>query len=801
MILFPDLDVTTGTNKNEIENKDPLIVTPPRKHSSDQHTASTTPATPRSKSTPLHKRFLEQVTMSPGTSSKPPRTPTKSPSRGARGAQTPKQTLEVGKNGFYFSMEIPEKKITPRRAATPETKVSGRLTPSPEKQKRSEVKAGGRVRDILRKNLFGTPTKQPVGSEKEERGVRKVPSTDENNKARPSRSAGARPWASGVGESERAQDDARKEAAADHTTAPFATRTSSQSQADSTSPMAMAKTQQAALPSDPAKTPDVRPSAPTPITKAAHLLDLQKEPVTSTPSNMGHLIANHSSKSSKVQVLPTNDGSESMPTPLRKMSEKLGLRSPHVLRKDQNAQDRESIVAVTEPEEMLRSPISALDLRAAATVVDGRTSHTAAGKEESAYTSTTAQRGYTTRDENRLRQLLPSPITTIFPVVSTRPSTATSSLSSPSTPSRPGLQNRAKSFGTPSRLRSSMQEDMFKVQESLKRSLGQDVFQAPVTRPTTPSSPLVTPADSSPCKSIRPRLSPSKSARPVSMAESPKSTQRNITQAVPRRLLDTAARKPRPKSMIVGSAKILETVASQIDSPRERAKLRSAAATPAVRQTRPAASRPGTPGLTSQGVKPAVTRPPVLKPQTTARTAVSAAPRTTAPNRAARPTSTVPSSPLKQRTASAEVIASQISDWNKADRAPIAPQAPVRRKTTKAPSAPISHRSRSRAAKTPEPKDSKADSGTAQSYTPPGNPTRLPSPVKSPSKPRLVTTTALTAPPAEAKPAQTPLSRRLGAEMDDNSVRTPSKHIQSSLDAAIDRKIREDAERRAAGWF
>ncbi|KAJ4987001.1 hypothetical protein SVAN01_07542 [Stagonosporopsis vannaccii] len=826
MILTTGLGTTTGNNQDELENKDPFVLTPTRKHNSEQYAASTTPATPNSKSTPLHKRFLEEVTMSPGTSSTPPRTPTRSP----KCSQTPKSTLEVGQNGFYFSMEIPEKKIAPRSAATPEARASGRMTPSPDKQKRSEVKTGGRVRDILRKNLFGTPTKHTMkmGQEGQESriGDRKLKSPSKAGKIQPCTSQGK--------EGENAQEDATKEAVTGRATAPTVAQDASvlsQPLTNRASLIASRESQDSATPQQQPQTPKLLPAILAPHNDAAPALELQKRSAASTPSNIGHLMANHSNKSSKVQTLPGACGLESMPTPLRKMSERLGLKSPNVVRKDRVDDRVQTTAPVTPKEQLLRSPISALDLRDATTsaVIDQSSVRAAAGDEEATATSDTSQRGQLMRirSEQRLRQLLPSPITTVFPVVSSRPSPATTPYSSsPSTPSRPGLP-RAKSFGTPSRLRSSMQEDMFKMQESLKRSLGPDAFQSSGSRPTTPLSPAVAPVESSLVTTNQSRGSPKKSARPISMVGPPKADAMKGTDTVPRRRNNVAERKPRPKSMIVGSAKVLETIASQVDSPRERANLRSAAAIPAPRQSGPTVSRPGT-VASALRAKPTITKPPAPKPQHPVRTNKPAPPRPTAqPKRGTAPT---------QRTGIASAAISRPSSQNATDRPHSVHQPPSRSNTirTKATSKPLLSHSRSRAPRTPSPelRDAKKDSGTATSYTPPGNPTRLPSPVKEASRTRLaVAGGGVTMPNKEVKPTRalnltrdvrtqteanavrTPLPRRLdlgpGARApvvvsqqdgDRNALQTPSKEVQSALDRAIDRKIREDRAR-VRGWL
>jgi hypothetical protein len=543
------------------------------------------------------------------------------------------------------------------------------------------------------------------------------------------------------------------------------------------------------------QTPNLLSPAPAPTTNTStpSALASQEGDAVLTPSNIGHLMASLSNKNSKVQTLPTVGGTESMPTPLRKMSERLGLRSPHVVRRGQYSEDGRSSPAAMTKRDMLREQISVLDLRDAATTSKLSLTSVQSGTDNATIALTASEEGRAMRRKDALSQLLGSPL--IIPSTTfsqSRPSTATSSkFASPSTPSRPGAPSRSQSFGTPTRLRSSMQEDMYKMQESLKRSLGPEAFEKRASGRVTPVSPTVT-------------------ATSTVASGSANLKGESSVQAVPRRPLNNTARRPRPKSVIVGSAKVLEAVASQIDSPRERAKLRSAAATPSNTQTKPTASRPGTaasasraPGLATRAMQPA------SKPQPTIRTMKSAALRVaTHPIRAAPSAPTTTSGPGKQRVASSEAIAGRVAEWKREERKDTAPKIPVRSKSVKAPSKAPSKTVAMRKVKTPEPKDPKSDSGTAQSYTPPGNPTRLPFPIKSPSKTRLVVLATpapkqkerVGPPPSTAPkplPAKTPVNRRIASfgERDPNALRTPSKEIQTSLDEAIDRKIREDRRR------
>ncbi|KAI8930937.1 hypothetical protein NX059_011952 [Plenodomus lindquistii] len=127
------------------------------------------PSTPRS--TPLHRRFLKEVSMSPAspaTPATPPRTPSRNqrdtPSKNADSPTKVRATpvkhsgspakLEIGQNGFYFSMEIPMSKITPKKQASPQ---KGSQAGTPTRRTPSPLKNETPVKRNPAKALFGTP--------------------------------------------------------------------------------------------------------------------------------------------------------------------------------------------------------------------------------------------------------------------------------------------------------------------------------------------------------------------------------------------------------------------------------------------------------------------------------------------------------------------------------------------------------------------------------------------------------------------------------------------------------------------
>ncbi|KAH5149803.1 hypothetical protein HBH70_018460 [Parastagonospora nodorum] len=121
----------------------------------------TTPPQPN-KSTPLYRRFLKEVTMSPAT---PPRSPSPTKSRSSppkrgdsptKGRDSPtKLKLEVGQNGFHFTCEIPESKIVPNKpkkdVSTPRSR-----TPSPTKMDSAKVEVPSRAATPVK----GTPSER-----------------------------------------------------------------------------------------------------------------------------------------------------------------------------------------------------------------------------------------------------------------------------------------------------------------------------------------------------------------------------------------------------------------------------------------------------------------------------------------------------------------------------------------------------------------------------------------------------------------------------------------------------------------
>tara|TARA_R110002003_G_scaffold1815_8_gene23565 strand:- start:14003 stop:16828 length:2826 start_codon:yes stop_codon:yes gene_type:complete len=151
--------VTLDWNVDSHENIDPAATPPssPRKLSTPRSTRK------EDKVTPLHRRFLKEVDMSPAT---PPSSPSRerpgSPTKGRespdKGCESPtKQKLEVGQNGFYFSCELPLSKVTPKKTGTSGGGRERVRTPSPTKKIASSVKE-----DTISKEAPRSPNKKLV---------------------------------------------------------------------------------------------------------------------------------------------------------------------------------------------------------------------------------------------------------------------------------------------------------------------------------------------------------------------------------------------------------------------------------------------------------------------------------------------------------------------------------------------------------------------------------------------------------------------------------------------------------------
>jgi hypothetical protein len=137
------------------------------------------PATPTN-STPLHRRFLRSISMSPAIPS--PSTPT--PNSPAKTRPTPAHRksespikLEVGPGVFYFSIALPASKITPKKGGTPGSKAT---TPGRDAGTQGTPTKTPTVKELAARyhgtaGDFGTPTRSsPL---KHASPVKEIPAT------------------------------------------------------------------------------------------------------------------------------------------------------------------------------------------------------------------------------------------------------------------------------------------------------------------------------------------------------------------------------------------------------------------------------------------------------------------------------------------------------------------------------------------------------------------------------------------------------------------------------------------------
>jgi hypothetical protein len=176
--LDPFITVPSQSNEKNDPVDDCVYILRTPLHSPTKPSVPTTPQ-PNNKSTPLRRRFLKEVSMSPATPPQSP-SPTKSrasPTKGrgspTKGSGSPKKhigTLEIGQNVFYYQCELPESKITPKKADT-DVNTPWRRTPSPTKMGSVKADAASRATSLVKKTpekrtspAKPTPSKAPQGS-------------------------------------------------------------------------------------------------------------------------------------------------------------------------------------------------------------------------------------------------------------------------------------------------------------------------------------------------------------------------------------------------------------------------------------------------------------------------------------------------------------------------------------------------------------------------------------------------------------------------------------------------------------
>lgn len=176
--LDPYITVPSQSNENIDPDDDHTYTLRTPLQSLTKASVPTTPQ-PNNKSTPLRRRFLQEVTMSPATPPQSP-SPTKtrtspqnesnSPIKGRGSPAKQLGKLEIGVNGFFYTCELPESKITPKKVEK-DSDTPWRRTPSPTKMGSARADADSRdaspVKEIPSKRTSPakpTPAKAPQGS-------------------------------------------------------------------------------------------------------------------------------------------------------------------------------------------------------------------------------------------------------------------------------------------------------------------------------------------------------------------------------------------------------------------------------------------------------------------------------------------------------------------------------------------------------------------------------------------------------------------------------------------------------------
>jgi hypothetical protein len=163
--VLPVGEIPTQNTTTRNGNSHPKPPTSPQQqlHTSPPQPQARSPSPPTSTSastptTPLHQRFLNQV-HTPLSPSTPPLTPRSESTTRSRSVSPRKQILELGQSAFYFTCEVPNRG-SPRKTASPKKGEGVQMRPI------SPDKSAGRVKDILRRNLFGAPALKIGGAGK-----------------------------------------------------------------------------------------------------------------------------------------------------------------------------------------------------------------------------------------------------------------------------------------------------------------------------------------------------------------------------------------------------------------------------------------------------------------------------------------------------------------------------------------------------------------------------------------------------------------------------------------------------------
>jgi hypothetical protein len=334
-------------------------------------TKAPAPTTPQlnTKSTPLRRRFLKEVSMSPAT---PPQSPSPTKSRASptktrslpiksRGSPTKQVgTLEIGQNVFYYQCELPESKITPNKADA-DVNTPWRRTPSPTKMGSAQAdavsEAASPVKETPSKRTSpakSTPSKAPPGSplkkvETPSKTFVKYPAIDRSSATKNGVPRKSAPASSGTSLREATTPKPDKHINSARTSPTKSIKLASRFAQGASTPTSILghknKAERIDMKEEARRGLDVAPATQTTATSSRPLLSVAERTPTrakrGSSFNMGDMMAGLKDIASKprgtvVERVGETDISEP-PTPLRKAAEKLQpivrvtvLKSKHV---------------------------------------------------------------------------------------------------------------------------------------------------------------------------------------------------------------------------------------------------------------------------------------------------------------------------------------------------------------------------------------------------------------------------------------------------------------------------------------
>jgi hypothetical protein len=776
------------------------------------------PSTPTSiqRSTPLHRRFLQKVAMSPATR---PHSPMREKSNTtAKGRESPtkgrdsptKQQLEVGQNGFYFTCELPMSKVTPKKIGTPDTATPRSRTSSPIKEMSSKKGVPSRraspTRQTPSKARPTSPLKN-ISTPTDRKPVSPLKNTPKSTIGRsPEKSTPAKVFSTPFQKT--ATPDPTKRAQGIKVSPTKSIKLASKfTQKCSSTPTPILRIPPECLKDVTKKeVADAVRNAPaisgstnlTSSTTYEHAIEAHRvKPTREKSFNIGDLMVGlkeYTSKPRDAEEFARGEANMSgPPTPLRRAAEKLQLatvvtiphesysKRPNVLEEPQPPESAHEVVASNQ----VALPIRTRQLPLQCSPLPFTSSGSETEQEEVISPSKTQTKRQVSHQE---KSNVPRP-----------------------TPMR---------AGTDLVIIHAMQENMDKMQQSLRSSFGPTLaqhdtansnsYEFPAMSSTGLDSTRDTPITSRPKRTLIQTASDtsacsSASSVRASMLMKPKHHSGAVTPSATRKPHRPHVGQTPTQARMELLATLKEPHTTEWLEETRGGTVSSALVVPTVTPKKTKPFRGGIPRSARQSVfdSPAPSKAPSTpKVPTTSRKSLYTTPHPTNTHHLAQDKTSNPPydpkldpRPCEQKFASAIDIADRVAEWNSEDRKKAVAASPRTRMKEKTPK--------------------RVKFTGKESHTPTGSPTRctspgkLSSPVKPPQPhsqptPRTAKLKTPTAPPKTPFPKKTLASRLHTSHprtpentrlpiLDRNALRTPSKAIVTSLDAAIDRKIEEDA--------